>query len=79
MKRTYYIVQVHGGADGYYAAGDADGTIPPGIAMGEANATHYSLGAARRVRRYLRGFGRCGGSRFPRIIRVAVETKTIKE
>lgn len=86
MKRTWYVVQVGPGCflEGLDFSGDVVRTLCTSEIDG---AAQYRLSVARRVvREHLadngggkQGASRQGASRFPRIIKVTQETKTIKE
>ena len=81
MKDTYYIVQSFGGR---YASLDRPSGIV-GWCLARDKATHLTLAEARRIYNAERRDAanaydlRHGARRFPRIIKVAVETKTITD
>ena len=86
MKRTWYVIQV---GHGLFLAGlDFSDDVARTILTPEIDsASQYRLPVARRVvREHLadngaskQGASRQGASRFPRIIKITQETKTIKE
>ena len=74
MKTAYYIVQV---TARLFAARDVSGVC---LAMGMENAARLTLPEARRVLRDVRqDYGDNGPRRFPRIVKVTIETTTITE
>ena len=81
MKRTWYVIQVCPGwfLEGIDFSGDVARTIrTPDI----DGAAQFRLPVARRVvREHLadNGASKQGASRFPRIIKITQETKTIKD
>ena len=75
MKATYYIVQA---TARLFAVSDEHGRA--GLSLGFDSATRFALPDARRVLREIRrDYGDNGPRRFPRIVKVTIETTTIKE
>ena len=81
MKRTWYVVQV---GPGWFLEGlDFSGDVVRTLCTSDIDgAAQFRLSVARRVvREHLsdNGASKQGASRFPRIIKITQETKTIKE
>jgi hypothetical protein len=73
MKRTWYTVQQRAGAD--------IATLPA-LTLADARRAFRKARAEKAEKIEVQGDGECAdvvGRRFPRIIRITLETKTIKE
>ena len=75
-RYTYYIVEL---APGCFVRHGGP-AFAPASACDAEQATRFTMAEARSVyRNACRGEGRCDARRFPRIIKVSTETKTVKD
>lgn len=73
-KSTYYIVQT---AASLYIRRDGNDILGSGFGLEQAG--RLTMSEARRICREMRAYQKDTPHRFPRIIKVTIETKTIKE